>query len=123
MVALSLVLVLVALVLYFGLSGDEDWSGVDNSTGTLAITLINPYAWGAAPCEYFIYLNGELAANGTVAVSGYATFERNFTWAGSELTLSVNIDVPGGSASPEDRTILLASGETESLVVILSSTY
>ena len=106
-------LLLLSLVLYLGL--------IHSNAGTLEVTLINPYAWGATPCDYFVFMDGELEANGTVAVSESETVEVNLTWTGSERTILVRIEVPDGSAYPEERTVTLSPGETEGITVILGS--
>lgn len=109
----AVMLLLLSLVLYLGL--------IHSNAGTLEVTLINPHAWGATPCDYSVFIDGELEANGTVAVSESETVEVNLTWTGSERTILVRIEVPDGSAYPEERIVTLSPGETESITVILSS--
>jgi hypothetical protein len=92
------------------------------NVGTLIVTIINPSYIEAGPCNYTLYLNGQLESNGTIPAGESEVFEKNFSWSGSELTIQVHIEVPGSSTQPEDRTITLTSGETERLFITLVTT-
>ncbi len=112
-----IMLLLLSLVLYLEFDDEEDEIG----TGTIVVTLVNPYQFGATPCDYLVFIDEELEANGTVAVSKAETVEVNLTWAGSERTTLVRIEVSGGSVYPEEKTVVLSPGETEDITFILSS--
>ena len=110
-------LLTVALFLPWG-----DLNGRPNnqsSVGTLILTIVNPFHFGAGPCNYTLCLNGQQESNGTILAGESEIYEKNFSWSGSELTIHVHIEVLGGNTQPEDRTLTLTSGEVERLSIML----
>lgn len=110
-------LLTVALLLPWG-----DRDGAPNnqsSVGTLILTIVNPFHYGASPCNYTLYLNGQQESNGTIPAGESEIFEKNFSWSGPELTIHVHIEVLGRSTQPEERTLTLTSGGVERLSITL----
>ncbi|MDH3366055.1 MAG: hypothetical protein OEM29_08670 [Thermoplasmata archaeon] len=117
MAVAAVMLLILSLVLYLEFNDEEDEIG----TGTIVVTLVNPSTWGATPCDYLVFIDERLEANGTVAVAKSETVEVDLTWTASERTILVRIEVPDGSAYPEEKTITLSPGETVDITFILSS--
>lgn len=117
MAVAAVMLLILSYVLYLESNGEEDEIG----TGTIVVTLVNPNSWGATPCDYLVFIDEKLEANGTVAVAKAETVEVNLTWTDSERTILVRVEVPDGSAYPEEKAVTISPGETVDITFILSS--
>ena len=125
---LGLVLLIVAVVLlaiatlaYFNDKDGPESAGETNS-GTLIVTLINPFSVGSNSRDFELYLNGQLQMNGTVPVGKSEVVETSLNWTGSELMVLIHVVVPGIGTQPGDRMVTLIPGETERVNIVLSAT-
>lgn len=95
--------------------------GTEQVSAILVITLINARYAGSGELGYELYLNGNLSANGTIAVADSAVIERTLTWTGSELLVLIQVVVADSDSQPGDRWVVVTPGETERVNIVLSA--
>jgi len=122
-VALAIAAAVLLLAVWY-LSGGGGTSPTDDgsSTGTLIVTLVNPYIYPGLPCNYTLSANGNLESTGTVPSGGSDVFQKNFSWDGARLELRIHIEVQGSGTQPGDRMVTLTPGGTERIAIMLSPT-
>lgn len=122
-VALAIVAAVLLLALWYLSGGGGNGPTDDGSkTGTLIVTLVNPYMYPGLACNYTLSVNGNLESTGTVPSGGSDVYQKNFSWVGAQLELHVQIEVQGSGTQPEDKMVTLTPGGTERITFVLSST-
>lgn len=98
---------------------NDDTPQEEIKTGILIVTLINTFHMGSSPVDYELYLNGQLASNGTIPAADSAVIEMSFNWTGTELTVLIQVIIADTSDQPDDRSVILIPGETERVNILL----